>query len=194
MVNNSNQRKKLSSLFPSLYTSTIYIGIHIRKFWFICLFIIFCLHIRRSSSSVERGTVHYLSIHPGDPLTPGYAATENATRLELEDSDAVPHIPSLPISWSDAKPLLKATENFGLRSEQDAQGGLVGVNYFSGPSQAQVNLVNINEYKVSPIWNVIGRIEGSEEPNRAIIIGNHRDAWGYGAADPSSGSAVMVKI
>ncbi|KAI7855031.1 hypothetical protein BDC45DRAFT_440060 [Circinella umbellata] len=148
----------------------------------------------RSASSVERGTVHYLSIHPGDPLTPGYAATENATRLELEDSDAVPHIPSLPISWSDAKPLLKATENFGLRSEQGAQGGLVGINYFSGPSQAQVNLVNMNEYKVSPIWNVIGRIQGSDEPNRAIIIGNHRDAWGYGAADPSSGSAVMLEL
>ncbi|KAI9251904.1 hypothetical protein BDA99DRAFT_444249 [Phascolomyces articulosus] len=149
----------------------------------------------RSSSSVERGTVHYLSIHPGDPLTPGYAATENATRLELEDSPAVPHIPSLPISWSDAKPLLKATESFGLRSEQNGwQGGLVGVNYFSGPSQAKVNLVNINEYKISPIWNVIGRIKGTEEPNRAIIIGNHRDAWGYGAADPSSGSAVMLEL
>ena len=193
MVNNSNQRKKHSFLFP-YFTYQHNIHWYTHQYVSLYLFIILCLHIRRSSSSVERGTVHYLSIHPGDPLTPGYAATENATRLELEDSDAVPHIPSLPISWSDAKPLLKATENFGLRSEQDAQGGLVGVNYFSGPSQAQVNLVNINEYKVSPIWNVIGRIEGSEEPNRAIIIGNHRDAWGYGAADSSSGSAVMVKI
>ncbi|KAI9494175.1 hypothetical protein BDB00DRAFT_762385 [Zychaea mexicana] len=149
----------------------------------------------RSASSVERGTVHYLSVYPGDPLTPGYAATENATRLEMEQARALPRIPSLPISWSDAKPLLKATETFGLRSEQSGwQGGLVGVNYYSGPSEAKVNMVNLNEYKIAPIWNVVGRIQGSEEPNRAIIIGNHRDAWGYGAADPSSGSAVMLEL
>lgn len=39
----------------------------------------------------------------------------------------------------------------------------------------------------------MGKITGSEEPNRAVIIGNHRDAWSYGAMDPSSGSAVLVK-
>ncbi|KAI8136994.1 hypothetical protein BJV82DRAFT_525987 [Fennellomyces sp. T-0311] len=149
----------------------------------------------RSSSSVERGSVHDLSIYPGDPLTPGFAATENATRLELEEAAALPHIPSLPISWSDARPLLKATESFGLRSEQQGwQGGLVGVNYFSGPSEALVNLVNINEYKIAPIWNVVGRIPGNEEPNRAIIIGTQRDAWGYGAAEASSGSAVLLEL
>ena len=27
-----------------------------------------------------------------------------------------------------------------------------------------------------------------------MLVGNHRDAWGYGAADPSSGTAVMVEV
>ena len=26
-----------------------------------------------------------------------------------------------------------------------------------------------------------------------VLIGNHRDAWVYGAADPSSGTAAMVE-
>ena len=30
--------------------------------------------------------------------------------------------------------------------------------------------------------------------DRIVIVGNHRDAWVYGAADPSSGTAVMVEV
>jgi N-acetylated-alpha-linked acidic dipeptidase len=124
----------------------------------------------------------------GDPSTPGYAAKSvNTTRVPLEDVSFVPKIPSLPISWQDAQPFMKATEQFGVVSS------LCDADYFSGPSNAVVNLVNINEDTVKPIWNVIGTIKGITEPNRTIIIGNHRDAWGYGAVDPSSGSAVMVK-
>ena len=29
--------------------------------------------------------------------------------------------------------------------------------------------------------------------DRIVLIGNHRDAWVYGAADPSSGTAAMVE-
>ncbi|KAI8140676.1 hypothetical protein BJV82DRAFT_519611 [Fennellomyces sp. T-0311] len=148
----------------------------------------------RSPSSVERGTVQYMSILPGDMLTPGYAATENATRLDPEETYAMPKIPSLPISWSDALPLFQAMEGLGLKGEIDWLGGLCEVNYYSGPSVAQVNLVNINEYKIKPIWNVIGRIEGAIEPHRAVIIGTHRDAWGFGGADASSGSAVLLEL
>ncbi|KAI9321685.1 hypothetical protein BX666DRAFT_1850197 [Dichotomocladium elegans] len=142
----------------------------------------------RPATSVERGTVHLMNTLAGDPLTPGYAATVNATRIPMNESEALPQIPSLPISWSDAAPLLKATENHGIPTDES------GVTYYSGPSKALVNLVNINEYTVTPIWNVIGRIPGAEEPERVVLIGNHRDAWGYGASDPSSGSAVMLEL
>ena len=29
---------------------------------------------------------------------------------------------------------------------------------------------------------------------RYVIIGNHRDAWGYGASDPSSGTAPLMEM
>ena len=29
--------------------------------------------------------------------------------------------------------------------------------------------------------------------DRYVLIGNHRDAWGYGAADPSSGTAALLE-
>ncbi|OAD08962.1 hypothetical protein MUCCIDRAFT_151731 [Mucor lusitanicus CBS 277.49] len=148
----------------------------------------------RSPSSAQRGSVQYLPFYPGDPLTPGYAATENATRIKMEDAIVLPQIPSLPLSWKDALPLLKATEGRGVFGEFDWAGGLEDVDYFSGPTEGMVELENIVDYKVTPVWNVIGRIEGSVEPHRSIILGNHRDAWVFGAVDPSSGSATLLEI
>jgi N-acetylated-alpha-linked acidic dipeptidase len=42
--------------------------------------------------------------------------------------------------------------------------------------------------------NVVGRIEGREEHDRWVVIGNHRDAWLYGAVDPSSGTAALLEV
>ena len=30
--------------------------------------------------------------------------------------------------------------------------------------------------------------------DRYVMIGNHRDAWSFGALDPTSGTAVMLEI
>lgn len=30
--------------------------------------------------------------------------------------------------------------------------------------------------------------------DRYVLIGNHRDAWVYGATDPGSGTAVMMEV
>jgi hypothetical protein len=38
---------------------------------------------------------------------------------------------------------------------------------------------------------VIAKIDGVQE-DRAVILGNHRDAWVFGAADPNSGTATML--
>ncbi|KAI7906583.1 uncharacterized protein BX663DRAFT_534722 [Cokeromyces recurvatus] len=150
----------------------------------------------RSPSSVQRGSVQYISLITGDPLTPGYAATENATRIQPEDSPGLAKIPSLPLSWEDALPLLKATQGRGIRggSDDDWSGGLKGVDYFSGPTEGEVIMINHIKNKITPIWNVVARIDGCEEGNRAVILGNHRDAWVYGAVDPSSGSASLLEL
>jgi N-acetylated-alpha-linked acidic dipeptidase len=50
------------------------------------------------------------------------------------------------------------------------------------------------EYKVRPIWNVIATIKGEVEPDRWVMIGNHRDAWVYGAVDPGSGTAATLEM
>ncbi|KAI9494914.1 hypothetical protein BDB00DRAFT_816291 [Zychaea mexicana] len=148
----------------------------------------------RSESSVQRGSVEYLSLITGDPTTPGYASTKDAPRIKMEDSPGLPKIPSLPLSYRDALPLLKATQGRGVRGEHDWAGGLEDVDYYSGPTEGDAILENILDYKITPIWDTIGVIKGSQEPDKAIILGNHRDAWVYGAVDPSSGSASMLEL
>ncbi|XP_052886563.1 probable glutamate carboxypeptidase AMP1 isoform X2 [Gossypium arboreum] len=50
------------------------------------------------------------------------------------------------------------------------------------------------EKKLATIYNVVAVIRGLEEPDRYVLMGNHRDAWTYGAVDPNSGTATLLDI
>jgi N-acetylated-alpha-linked acidic dipeptidase len=49
------------------------------------------------------------------------------------------------------------------------------------------------DYASRKIWDVVTRIDGSAEKDRWIVMGNHRDAWVFGAVDPNSGTATMLE-
>jgi N-acetylated-alpha-linked acidic dipeptidase len=49
------------------------------------------------------------------------------------------------------------------------------------------------DYQFRTLWDVIGRVHGSEFPGEWVVAGNHRDAWVYGAVDPNSGTAAMLE-
>jgi N-acetylated-alpha-linked acidic dipeptidase len=116
---------------------------------------------------------------------------------------AIPSIPSIPISYVDALPLLKALNGIGpapkdLSKWWEKNLGLKykGVKYNVGPSPDDLvlNLVNEQEYVTTPLWNVIGVINGTLV-DEVIVIGNHRDAWiAGGAGDPNSGSAALNEV
>ncbi|KAF9006517.1 Zn-dependent exopeptidase [Cyathus striatus] len=126
----------------------------------------------RNPTSVQRGSVQYLSMYPGDPTTPGYPSYENSTRTEASN---IPSIPSLPISWANAQNLFKVLEKG---------------NSLEGK---KVRLVNNVDTRVIPIWNTMGVIPGHIK-NEVVVIGNHRDAWVMGAADPSSGTSSINEV
>ncbi|KAI9883439.1 MAG: hypothetical protein M1823_004793 [Watsoniomyces obsoletus] len=154
----------------------------------------------RQPSSVQRGSVQFMSVAPGDPTTPGYPSKPGVPRVLPEG--AIPSIPSIPISYEDALPLLRALNGHGPSASSFNKfwqsGGLQyrGVDYNVGPSPSSlaVNLVNQQEYVTTPIWNVVGVINGSLS-DEVIILGNHRDAWiAGGAGDPNSGSAALNEL
>ena len=62
----------------------------------------------RNETGAQRGSVADMPLYPGDPLTPGVGATADAKRLDIKNAPTLTKIPVLPISYSDAQPLLRA--------------------------------------------------------------------------------------
>lgn len=150
------------------------------------------------SDGVQRGAVSLMSWVVGDVLSPGFASLEDEkNRLSPEESNGLPKIPSMPIAWRDAQPLLKALQGHGKKLSGKWVGGVPEIEeWWSGDKWSpKVNLVNIQEeVERQPIHNVLGQIRGVEQEEKKIIIGSHRDAWCFGAADPGSGSAVLLEV
>ncbi len=188
----------------------------------------------RPGSALQRGSVQFLSLGPGDPSTPNGPSVKGAKRLPIDPQMGFPNaterimriaygkldkrgiqaveevmpisewekatglvrndyyasIPSLPISYDAARPILEALG--GPNAPSGWQGGLP-LPYHVGPGPAEVHFKVEMDYQVRTIWNVIATIPGSVEPDRWVMIGNHRDAWVYGAVDPSSGTAATLE-
>jgi N-acetylated-alpha-linked acidic dipeptidase len=143
----------------------------------------------RPRDSVQRGSVQDLTLYSGDPLTPGVGATPSAKRLALKDAKTILKIPVLPISYGDAEPLLAALG--GPVAPLTWRGGLP-LAYHVGPGPATIHLKVRSDWRQKPLYDVIGKIRGAEEPDRWIIRGNHHDAWVFGAADPLSGQVALM--
>ncbi|KAI1208045.1 glutamate carboxypeptidase [Annulohypoxylon truncatum] len=150
----------------------------------------------RNPSAVQRGSVEFLSTYPGDPTTPGYPSKEGSPRGD--PSPVLPKIPSIPISYVNAIPILAALDGQGTPGTEVNRTGWVGalnVSYSTGPAPGTtISMSNFMEDKYTPIWNSIGIINGTIA-DETIVIGNHRDAWIIGgAADPNSGTAIIVEL
>jgi N-acetylated-alpha-linked acidic dipeptidase len=145
----------------------------------------------RPASAIQRGSVLFLSHVPGDPSTPGWPSTSGAKRLTREEMTNVPKIPSLPIAYAEAEKMLRRLG--GARVPDDWQGGLP-FSYHIGPGAVRVAMEVRMDEGLKPIYNVIGRIRGSVEPEKLVIAGNHRDAWNHGAVDPNSGTAAQIEL
>lgn len=150
----------------------------------------------RQPSSVQRGSVQFLSLYPGDPLTPGKPSYKNATRVDPDSPGlSKPRIPSIPISYEDALPLLASLNGHGMQIPE-WQGGLSskGIDYFTGPSNSTVRMNNQIEETIKPIWNAYAIVPGSSAEEEIVFLGNHRDAWDKGASDPISGTTAMTQV
>ena len=147
----------------------------------------------RPETGVQRGSIQYLFKYPGDPTTPGFASTPNlpeSKRIPLNQATDQPTIPTTPLSYHDAAPILKALG--GPESPRSWQGALP-FTYHIGSGPVTVHMVLDQKYALHTIWDVTGKIPGTQCPNDWVIVGNHRDAWVFGAVDPNSGTAAMLE-
>lgn len=142
----------------------------------------------------ERGTVMR---GIGDPLSPGWAAIDGAERLNLNDSEVLkrfPKIPSMPLSAEAAEIILSSIDTASVPPEWRDKKAKIGSAAVGPGGPTFINFTFQGERKVATIHNVIAVIKGLEEPDRFVIMGNHRDAWSFGAVDPNSGTAALLDI
>ena len=144
----------------------------------------------RAPNSVQRGSVMDMTLYQGDPLTPGVGATKDAKRLALKDVKVFTKIPVLPISYADAKPLLSAITG---EVAPESWRGALPITYKIGPGAARVHLVVKSNWDIKPVYDVIGKLRGSTQPDQLVIRANHHDAWVNGADDPTSGLVALLE-
>jgi N-acetylated-alpha-linked acidic dipeptidase len=144
-------------------------------------------------SHVQRGANVYDFIVPGDPLTPGWASVTGAKRIPESESRILPKIPSLPLSFKDARVILQSLT--GPARPAGWQGG-GPFTYHVGPGPARVRLTLDVPRETRTIRNVIARLRGRDPAvaEQIVLLSNHHDAWTFGGVDPSSGTATALEL
>ena len=127
---------------------------------------------------------------PGDPLTREFPSKQGFYRTDVSKAAPLPKIPSQPIPFEYARVLLQEMDGIA------APANFKGHGSFTYRLNASF-LVNLNvqtELKTKTIYVVSGIIYGDKEPDRLILVGNHRDSWQYGASDASGAQATLMEI
>eukprot|EP00096_Caligus_rogercresseyi_P010267 TRINITY_DN3682_c0_g1_i1.p1 TRINITY_DN3682_c0_g1~~TRINITY_DN3682_c0_g1_i1.p1 ORF type:complete len:743 (-),score=140.20 TRINITY_DN3682_c0_g1_i1:107-2335(-) len=144
-------------------------------------------------TGIQRGSTFLGS---GDPFSPGWPSVRHSYRLK--ESDELPKIPAQPIGYDDAKKLLEIMG--GRDPPEDWKGKIEGVPYKLGDEkksgyEGYTVVLKVNNFmRTIQDTNLIGYIRGDIEPDRYVFLSNHRDAWGYGSVDPSSGTAQLMEV
>ena len=143
----------------------------------------------RPAAGFQRGSVADTTLYPGDPLTPGIAATADAPRLKIADAPSILKIPVLPISHGDAQHFLAA-----LKGPVVPYGweGALPITYHVGAGSVSVHLKVKSDWRLVTIRDVVAVMKGSTFPDQWVLRGNHYDAWVFGATDPMSGQVALM--
>jgi hypothetical protein len=148
-----------------------------------CIGVLFTSETDSFPDSAERRAVAIPEFYTGDPLTPGWSSGVASERMDQSEVP-LPKLPSASLTWNQAKQLWGKLDQ-----------GYKFDDFQSGDKSLQITLNNKVVYKENhAIWNVLGKIDGKEQSDKAMIIGAARDAPCKGAVNPGTGTAVMLEV
>ncbi|XP_071805076.1 putative N-acetylated-alpha-linked acidic dipeptidase [Asterias amurensis] len=131
----------------------------------------------------------------GDPSSPFFPSHDWTPRQPI--SNQIEEFPVQTISYNDATAIIRAMAN-PPASNPDWIGKLQLEKYYMGPGfhdqNRKLTMEVNNEIKLVNITNVIATIKGTVEPDRYVIIGNHRDSLAHGVVDPGSGTVCLLEV
>ena len=148
-----------------------------------------------NESTIQRGSL-LTEDFTGDPLTPFEPALplDGKKKIKrLDPADTQLHtIPVTPIGYGEAEKILAQMK--GAPVPAAWQGGLPFTYRLEGGNDLTVRLKVEQKKDFVRVHDVVGTIKGSEFPDEWIILGCHFDAWGFGATDPNSGTAMLLNL
>ena len=145
----------------------------------------------RTADQIQRGNGKYSWFWHGDPLTPGVAAVQNASRQDPATAPTLPRIPAAVLSWSEAKKILAHLD--GAEATPSFRGGLP-ITYRFGGKAVRVRLRVEMDNGLRPIRDIVARVPGARRADREVILGTHHDAWTFGGVDPGTGTAALLEL
>lgn len=149
-----------------------------------------------NESDIQRGSLLTLDWF-GDPLTPFEPALpldgkRKIVRKKPEEVTGMHNIPVLPLPYGSAKEIIGRMT--GKPVPAGWQGGLPYTYRLEGGPALKVRVNVTQKREIQRVYNVVGTLVGSELPNEWIMAGSHYDAWGFGATDPNSGTAMLLAL
>ena len=145
----------------------------------------------RSPQGIQRGSIQYIFEYPGDPLTEGLPSIPGTPRIAPEDAENLPSIPTTPISYGDARRLLR--ELRGPEGPESFQGGLP-FTYRVGPGPTRARLNLDIAYEQQQVNDIVVEIPGAKHPEQKVVVGAHYDGWTYGTDDNTSAWTAVMEI
>lgn len=148
-----------------------------------------------NASTIQRGSL-LTTDFTGDPLTPFEPALplDGKPKVKrLDPKNAQLHtIPVTPLSYGAAQQILNKMK--GAPVPPTWQGGLPFTYRLEGGADLTVRLQVDQKIDFVRARNIVGVLKGSELPDEWVILGCHYDAWGFGATDPNSGTAMLLNL
>ncbi len=148
-----------------------------------------------NASTIQRGSL-LTTDFTGDPLTPFEPALplDGKPKVKrLDPKNAQLHtIPVTPLSYGAAEQILNKMK--GAPVPPKWQGGLPFTYRLEGGADLTVRLQVDQKIDFVRARNIVGVLKGSELPDEWVILGCHYDAWGFGATDPNSGTAMLLNL
>ncbi|XP_029978697.1 transferrin receptor 1b [Sphaeramia orbicularis] len=135
------------------------------------------------------GHVH---LGTGDPYTPGFPSF-NHTQFPPTNSSGLPKIPAQTITASMAQVILQKIGGPEADASSGFRGGHSSLAYTLGGVKNITVEVN-NVLVTKEIHNVFGVIKGFTDPDRYVVLGAQRDAWGKGYARAAVGTSALIEL
>lgn len=138
-----------------------------------------------AETAVERGSLGLPALYPGDLLSPGWSSSSGQKLSDVHKAQNVVHIPVAPMSWRDAKLILDLVAGKGQRVDDWHNNGepAIGEWWTGDETSPEIQVdVSATEESRQPLFNVMGRIVGAEDPGRAVVLGAQLDSFCYGGS------------